>query len=167
MVGHRRRQQHLVRIRVCPRAFIPAAAHNPFALRNGLRSLDNQCHGFFFSGDADQVDLVQQCAEAKDVRVRIGKARKHGGACEIDNSARVVLELHCIVVAADKQDLAALDSDGLGIGAPAGLIVWCVGHDAAIQPGFVPVEGVNAGVGEDEAGGLGGALVMSLRTARD
>ncbi len=145
-------QQCLVRVAICPGAFVPAAADDPLAFRHGLRAFDDQCDRFFLGLDADEVDLVQQRPESEDMRMRIDEAREHGGAGEIDDPGRISLELHCVGAAAHEQDLAVPDCDGLRIRVPAGRILRRPGAGVAVRARFFPVERVNAGIDQNKAG---------------
>ena len=145
-------QQGLVGIPVRPRAFVPAAAHDPLALRHGFRAFDDHLDGGFLGVDTDQVDLVEQRPEPEDVRVRIDQSRDYRGTSEVDDPGRVALELHCVDAAADEQDLAVPDRDSLGIGIPAGRVPGRLRAGGAVGTGLFPVECVHAAIHQYQAG---------------
>ena len=152
VVGHPCRQQRLVRIPVCPGAFVPAAADDPLALRHGLRALDDQFDRLFLRVDADEIYLVEQSAQAEDVRVRIDQSRNDRRAGQIDNPGLVSGELHRLDAAADEQDIAVPDRNGLGIRVPATSITRGTRCSGTVGTRLLPIERVHPAVDEYQAG---------------
>ena len=86
--------------------------------------------------DAVQVELAQRNRAGEDVHVGFVEAWQHRGALCVDHFRRRPGKRRDLVVRADGKDAVAGDGDGLG-------------------PGGGLVHGQNAGVADDEVGGLG------------
>src|SRR5262249_45007106 len=96
-----------------PESFNPSAAADPFAWLGRSHALFHPVQQLLQTFCAFQVEGELARADTQEVIVRVGEARHHGCALQVEQaSTRANVGLH-ISVRADEDDLVALYGDGL------------------------------------------------------
>src|SRR5262245_2858667 len=104
-----RRAQEVVRrpLLLGPIVLIPAAAKDPFAWPRRRDSTTDAPDHFFAAARASQVDVLECCAKADNVRMGIVKPWNDRAAADVDEACRGSLQANDLGFPADPYDSIA------------------------------------------------------------